>query len=201
MPRKPFNAPNQAQPPKKSVVSLSTSISSRDIQTAANPPPPPTSHRQGSFSLFSILQDSSLLFRRDQVCRKTRPTLTFVPSQETHRRRKLYSSTSSINYSMSLPGPAHILLFERERAPTKDNDLLGNFDLSSISPDPRAPQTEVSVEIEPNAIPQIGAVGKGTGKSESIRIIYPKDHLQVMAKEAGELAAEPEATLPNAARL
>ena len=47
---------------------------------------------------------------------------------------------------------------------TKDNHLLGKFDLTGIPPAPRGvPQLEVTFEIDANGILTVGAVDKGTG--------------------------------------
>ncbi|KAG9035259.1 ATPase with role in protein import into the ER [Tulasnella sp. UAMH 9824] len=92
-----------------------------------------------------------------------------------------------------------IQVFEGERALTKDNNLLGKFDLNGIPPAPRGvPQIEVSFEIDANGILKVGAVEKGTGKSESIQITNSKGRLseediERMVKEAEEFAAEDEA--------
>ena len=54
---------------------------------------------------------------------------------------------------------------------TKDNNLLGKFDLTGIPPAPRGqPQIEVSFELDANGILKVSAGDKGTGKSESITI-------------------------------
>ncbi|KAG9030916.1 ATPase with role in protein import into the ER [Tulasnella sp. JGI-2019a] len=92
-----------------------------------------------------------------------------------------------------------IQVFEGERALTKDNNLLGKFDLNSIPPAPRGvPQIDVSFEIDANGILKVGAVDKGSGKSESIQITNSKGRLsdediERMVKEAEEFAAEDEA--------
>jgi len=55
-------------------------------------------------------------------------------------------------------------VYEGERAMTKDNHLLGKFDLTGIPPAPRGvPQLEVTFEIDANGILTVGAVDKGTG--------------------------------------
>lgn len=90
-------------------------------------------------------------------------------------------------------------MFEGERALTKDNNLLGKFDLNGIPPAPRGvPQIDVSFEIDANGILKVGAVDKGSGKSESIQITNSKGRLteediERMVKEAEEFAAEDEA--------
>ena len=87
-------------------------------------------------------------------------------------------------------------MFEGERAMTKDNHLLGNFDLTGIPPAPRGtPQIEVTFEIDANGILNVGAVDKGTGKSEKITITNDKgrlsqDDIDRMVQEAEEFAEQ-----------
>lgn len=58
-----------------------------------------------------------------------------------------------------------IQVFEGERSMTKDNHLLGKFELTGIPPAPRGvPQIEVTFEIDANGILQVSAEDKGTGK-------------------------------------
>ena len=55
-------------------------------------------------------------------------------------------------------------VYEGERAMTKDNHKLGQFDLTGIPPAPRGvPQIEVTFEIDANGILNVGAEDKGTG--------------------------------------
>lgn len=64
-----------------------------------------------------------------------------------------------------------IQVFEGERAMTKDNHLLGKFELTGIPPAPRGvPQIEVTFEVDANGIMSVSAVDKGTGKSNKITI-------------------------------
>jgi endoplasmic reticulum chaperone BiP len=52
---------------------------------------------------------------------------------------------------------------------TKDNNLLGKFELTGIPPAPRGvPQIEVVFELDANGILKVSASDKGTGKVESI---------------------------------
>ena len=56
-----------------------------------------------------------------------------------------------------------IQVFEGERSLTKDNNLLGKFELSGIPPAPRGvPQIEVTFEIDANGIMKVAAADKGT---------------------------------------
>jgi heat shock protein 5 len=89
-----------------------------------------------------------------------------------------------------------IQVFEGERSMTKDNHLLGKFELTGIPPAPRGvPQIEVTFEIDANGILQVSAEDKGTGKAEKITITAEKGRLseediERMVKEAEEFADE-----------
>jgi len=79
---------------------------------------------------------------------------------------------------------------------TKDNVLLGKFELNGIPPAPRGvPQLEVTFEIDANGILSVGAEDKGTSKSESITITPEKgrlseEEIERMVREAEEFAEE-----------
>ena len=89
-----------------------------------------------------------------------------------------------------------IQVFEGERSMTKDNHLLGKFELTGIPPAPRGvPQIEVTFEIDANGILQVSAEDKGTGKAEKITITAEKGRLseediERMVREAEEYADE-----------
>merc|ERR1712008_434749 len=89
-----------------------------------------------------------------------------------------------------------IQVFEGERSMTKDNHVLGKFDLTGIPPAPRGvPQIEVSFEVDANGILQVAAEDKGTGKAEKITITAEKGRLseediERMVKEAEMFAEE-----------
>merc|ERR1712178_174489 len=90
----------------------------------------------------------------------------------------------------------NIQVFEGERSMTKDNHLLGKFELGGIPPAPRGqPQIEVTFEIDHNGILKVGAEDKGTGKSEKITITNDKgrlteEQIEKMIKEAEQFADE-----------
>jgi len=69
-------------------------------------------------------------------------------------------------------------VYQGERSMTKDNVLLGKFELTGIPPAPRGvPQIEVTFEIDSNGILNVQAQDKGTGKSEKITITADKGRL------------------------
>lgn len=58
---------------------------------------------------------------------------------------------------------------------TKDNNLLGKFELTGIPPAPRGvPQIEVTFDIDANGIMNVSAVDKSTGKENKITITNDK---------------------------
>jgi len=71
-----------------------------------------------------------------------------------------------------------IQVYEGERAMTRDNHLLGKFDLTGIPPAPRGtPQIEVTFDVDANGILNVSAVEKGSGKQEKITITNDKGRL------------------------
>jgi heat shock protein 5 len=71
-----------------------------------------------------------------------------------------------------------IQVFEGERPMTKDNHLLGKFDLQGIPPAPRGiPQIEVTFQIDENGILTVMAEDKGSGSQNSITITNDQNRL------------------------
>ena len=92
-----------------------------------------------------------------------------------------------------------IQVYEGERKLTRDNNLLGKFELSGIPPAPRGiPQINVMFDIDANGILNVTAEDKTTGKSSKITITndkgrLSKDEIERMVQEAEKYKAEDEA--------
>merc|ERR1719216_815058 len=113
------------------------------------------------------------------IMSKIIPRNSVVPT----KKSQIFSTAADNQETVS------IQIYEGERPMTKDNHILGKFDLTGIPPAARGvPQLEVTFEIDVNGILRVSAEDKGTGNKKKIEIkndanrLTPEEIEEMLAK-------------------
>ncbi|KAJ2692561.1 ATPase with role in protein import into the ER [Coemansia sp. RSA 1285] len=101
-------------------------------------------------------------------------------------KQRVFTTVGDNQTSVEFP------IYEGERVMTKDNNLLGNFDLNGILPAPRGvPELEVTFDLDANGILNVTAVDKASGRKANV----------VISNATGRLSAAEIESIVNAAKV
>merc|ERR1712107_59388 len=109
-----------------------------------------------------------------------------------------HEADADLLHLLGQPACSHHPGVRGRAAMTKDNHLLGKFDLTGIPPAPRGvPQIKVTLDIDVNGILNVSAVHKSTNKGDKITITndqgrLSKEDIERMVNDADKFKAEDE---------
>eukprot|EP00057_Strongylocentrotus_purpuratus_P013731 XP_011668205.1 PREDICTED: heat shock 70 kDa protein IV [Strongylocentrotus purpuratus] len=149
----------------------------------------PTSEEIKDVILVDVAPLSLGIEKRGGVMSKLIERNTTIPTKATKNFVTIADNQSAITFKV----------FEGERAMTKENNRLGQFEFSGIPPAPRGvPKIKVTFDIDANGIMDVTAEDKSTGRSKKITITndsgrISKDEIERMINDAERFKAEDDA--------